>query len=67
MYFALFIYLFFFWCSVIGDALVKEVVVALPSAALGVEKKPSSGGVAREARQVIKDGQPLLSPISLAV
>ena len=68
MYVFCFIYLFiYFWCSVIGDALVKEVVVAQPSAALGVEKKPPSGGVAREARQVIKDAQPLLSPISLAV
>ena len=52
---------------VTGDALVKEVVAAQPFAALGVEKKPPSGGVAREARQAIKDAQPLSSPVSLAV
>ena len=51
---------------VTGDALVKEVVAAQPFAALGVEKKPPSGGVAREARQAIKDAQPLSSPVSLA-
>ena len=48
-------------------ALVKEVITAQSTTALGVEKKPPSGGVAREARQAIKDAQPLLSPISLAV
>ena len=51
----------------IGGDLVKEVVVAQPFAALGVEKKPPSGGVAREARQAIKDAQPLSSPVSLAI
>ena len=50
-----------------GDALVKEVVATQPFPALGVEKKPPSGGVAREPRQAIKDVQPLSSPVSLAV
>ena len=39
----------------IGGDLVKEVVVAQPPAALGVEKEPPSGGVAEEARQAVKD------------
>ena len=52
---------------VIGGDLMKEVVVAQPPAALGVEKEPPSGGVAKEARQAVKDAQPISSPTSLAI
>ena len=51
----------------IGGDLMKEVVVAQPPAALGVEKEPLNGGVAEEARQVVKDAQPISSPTSLAI
>ena len=38
-----------------GDALVKEVVVAQPAAALSVEKEPLSGGITEKVGQAVKD------------
>ena len=50
-----------------SGALVKEVVVAQPTATLSVEKEPPSSGIDKEVRQVVKDAQPIPPFASLVV
>ena len=51
---------------VIGGALKEVVATQLPTA-LGVEKEPPSGGVVREAKQAIKDAEPVPASTSLVI
>ena len=48
-------------------ALVKETVTTQSPATLGVEKESPSGGMAKEARQVVKDAKSIPSFTSLAI
>ena len=50
-----------------SGALVKEVVVAQPTATLSVEKEPPSSGIVKEVRQAVKDAQPIPPFASLVV
>ena len=52
---------------VTSGALVKEVVTTQSPATLGVEKEPPSGGMAKEARQAVKDAKSIPSFTSLAI
>ena len=52
---------------VTSGALVKETVTTQSPATLGVEKEPPSGGMAKEARQVVKDAKSIPSFTSLAI
>ena len=46
---------------------MKEVMTTQSAVALGVEKKPLSGGVAEEVEQVVKDAWPILPFAPLVV
>ena len=52
---------------VTSGALVKETVTTQSPATLGVEKESPSGGMAKEARQVVKDAKSIPSFTSLAI
>ena len=52
---------------VTSGALVKEVVTTQSPATLGMEKEPPSGGMAKEARQAVKDAKSIPSFTSLAI
>ena len=52
---------------VTSGSLVKIVVAAQPLTTSGMEREPSSGGVAEEANQAVKDAKPISSSASLAI
>ena len=52
---------------VISGALLEGVVATQPSAALGVENEPPSGGMAKEDKQVVKDAESVLAFASLVI
>ena len=52
---------------VTSGALVKVVGTTQSPATLGMEKEPPSGGMAKEARQAVKDAKSIPSFTSLAI
>ena len=52
---------------VTSGALVKVVGTTQSPATLGMEKEPPSGGMAKEAWQVVKDAKSIPSFTSLAI
>ena len=52
---------------VFGGVLVKEVMATQPPTTLGIEKEPLSGGMVGEAKQVVKDVEPVPSSTSLVI
>ena len=51
----------------ITSGALKEVVVTRLPVALGMEKKPPSWGVIGEAKQAIKDAEPVPASASLVI